>query len=48
MGEFSKVFKHLRQAKGLSQEGVAKCLGLSRSAISMWEIGTREPDFDSS
>lgn len=46
MGEFSKVFKHLRQAKGLSQVEIAKRLGLSRSAISMWELGTREPDFD--
>ena len=46
MGEFSKVFKHLRQAKGLSQESAAKCLGVSRSAVSMWEVGAREPDFD--
>ena len=46
MGRFGKVFKHLRQAKGLSQEEISKRLGISRSAVGMWESEAREPDFE--
>lgn len=33
----------LRKAKGLSQEGLAKETNLTRQAISLYEIGKREP-----
>ena len=46
MGDFKKVFKHLRQARGLTQEELAKQLRVSRSRIGMYETGERQPDFD--
>ncbi len=46
MGDFKKVFKHLRQARGLTQEELAKQLHVSRSRIGMYETGERQPDFD--
>ena len=36
-----------RKAKGLSQESLGETLGLSRQAISKWEIGTAVPSTDS-
>lgn len=38
--------KELRKAKGITQQKMANDLGLSRSAISMYEIEASEPDFD--
>jgi transcriptional regulator with XRE-family HTH domain len=38
--------KTARQAVGLSQGGLAAKLGMSQSAISQWELGTRTPEFD--
>ncbi|MCZ6704988.1 MAG: helix-turn-helix transcriptional regulator [Bacteroidetes bacterium] len=32
-----------RQARGLSQRGVAHILGVDPSTLSKWELGTREP-----
>lgn len=34
----------LRKRAGLTQIALATCLGVSQSAISSWELGTREPD----
>lgn len=42
--EFSKRLMLLRQKLGLSQEELAKRLGVSRSAVSLWELGKRSPD----
>ncbi len=36
----------LRRKKGISQEGLANELGISRQAISKWETGTGYPDTD--
>jgi len=36
--------KEAREYRGFSQEDVAKCLGVSRSAISLIETGTRRLD----
>lgn len=36
--------KELRKEKSLSQEKLAKKLGVSRSTVSMWEIEQSEPD----
>ena len=38
--------KVLRQQDELSQAALAQALGVSRSTISMYESGQREPDFE--
>lgn len=45
MGNFKKIFKELRIKFGYTQDSLAEALGLSRSTISMYENGNREPDF---
>lgn len=44
MGQFASILKQLRTQKGLTQPELAMKLGISRSAISMYERGEREPD----
>lgn len=46
MGNFKNVFKQLRIASGFTQAEIAKKLGVSKSTISMYENGNREPDFE--
>lgn len=46
MGDFESVFKRLRLAGGLTQTEMAEKLGVSKSTISMYENGNREPDFE--
>ncbi len=46
MAEFKDMLKYFRSLKGLSQSELAKELGLSTSTISMYEVGKREPDFE--
>ena len=46
MGEFKNVFKNLRIKSGYTQDGLAEAIGISRSAVSMYETGNREPDFE--
>ena len=41
---FADTIKKLRTNVGLSQSQLAKKMDVSRSAISMWELGTRLPD----
>jgi transcriptional regulator with XRE-family HTH domain len=43
---FAERLTHLRERKGLTQEDLAKRLNISRSALSLWEIGKREPNFE--
>ena len=43
---FAERLKRLRLALGMSQDDLSKHMKLSRSAISMWERGLREPDYD--
>lgn len=43
---FSDNLIKLRKGKGWSQEELADKLGLSRQAISKWEVGTSKPDID--
>ena len=38
--------RQLRRKKGLSQEAVAKELGISRQAVSKWETDLAQPDLD--
>ena len=44
--EFGNKLRTLRKAKGLSQENLAKQLGISRQAISKWESNLSQPDID--
>lgn len=46
MNDFSERFKILRNKHKLTQEKLAEELGMSKSAISMYENGNREPDFE--
>ena len=44
MSHFSDNLKRLRSAAGLTQPAVAAALGISRSAVAMYEKGSREPE----
>ena len=46
MGDFCSVLKHLRKANGMTQEALADALHVTRSRLSMYELGQREPDFE--
>lgn len=41
--EFKDIFADLRKEKGISQEKLAKEMGVSFAAINHWENGKREP-----
>ena len=43
---FKERIKTLRLEKNLTQDELAKATGLSRSAIGMYESGSREPNFE--
>lgn len=44
--KFKDVFKQERQRKGLTQAELSKLTGLTVSAISMYENGKREPNYE--
>lgn len=46
MSKFSDMLSYLRKREGLSQKELAEKLGISRSAIGMYERGDREPNFE--
>ncbi|WP_419724070.1 helix-turn-helix domain-containing protein [Bacillus sp. SKDU12] len=48
VGDFmlGKRITSLRKQDGLTQEGLAKKLNITRSALSQYELGTREPNYD--
>lgn len=46
MSTFGEVLKKLRLEKSLTQTELADKLGISKSTISMYENGNREPDFE--
>ena len=46
MSIFSERLKNLRQSFSLTQPELADKIGVSRSTISMYEQGAREPDFE--
>lgn len=46
MSDFKDMLKYFRSREGLSQSDLAKKLGVSTSTISMYEVGKREPDFE--
>ena len=45
MDTFSSVLKYLRKRDGFTQSEFATRIGVSKSAVSMYENGNREPDF---
>lgn len=46
MSEFKDMLKYFRMRENLSQSELADKLGISPSTISMYEVGKREPDFE--
>ena len=44
---FGERFRYLRKQAGLSQQALATTLKVSKSAVSMWEIGKRFPELES-
>ena len=46
MAEFKDMLKYFRQMHGLSQAELAEKIGVKPSTISMYEVGKREPDFE--
>lgn len=43
---FPSRLKELRLDAGYTQQDIADALGISKSTISMYELGNREPDFE--
>lgn len=46
MDKFPSMLRRLRHEKELTQTELANVLGLSKSSVSMYENGNREPDFE--
>lgn len=46
MNEFKEMLVYLRKRSGLSQLELAERIGLSKSAISMYEQGARRPSYE--
>lgn len=46
MNKYGLRLKELREQAGYTQEQLAKLLNISRSRLSMYEQGKREPDFE--
>ena len=46
MSAFSDTLSRLRRERGLTQAELGVRLGISKSAVSMYECGNREPELD--
>lgn len=46
MGNFNDMLKYLRVREKMSQAELADKLGVSKSTVGMYELGKREPDFE--
>ena len=46
MPGFNERLSELRKGAGMTQAELASRLGISKSAVSMYECGNREPEFD--
>lgn len=44
--DFADRLKELRKARGYSQQDLAKKVGMSKSSISMYEVGERAPSIE--
>lgn len=43
---FAKRLKQLRKETGMTQVQLAEKMGVSKGTVAMWEIGKREPNFE--
>ena len=43
---FAERLKELRKDKNMTQVQLAEALGVSKGTVAMWEIGKREPNFE--
>lgn len=46
MNNFAKNLKELRTEANLTQAALAEKMGVSQRAVSSWELGARQPDYD--
>lgn len=46
MGRFAINLKRIRTERRITQGQFADSIGVSRSAVGMWETGEREPDYE--
>lgn len=46
MSTFAENLKRLRKQRKITQTELSKSTGIGRSALSMYETGQREPDFE--
>ena len=46
MSAFSETLSRLRRERGLTQAELGARLGISKSSVSMYECGNREPELD--
>ena len=46
MSRFKDVFKSLRIENGYTQRELAEKMGMSKSTVGMYEMGRREPDYE--
>ena len=46
MNDFSRILKDLRQRENLSQDAVARRLGIARTTYASYEQGRRQPSFE--
>jgi transcriptional regulator with XRE-family HTH domain len=46
MNDFKDMLVYLRKRQGLSQQDLAERVGLTKSAISMYEQGARKPSYE--
>lgn len=46
MNNFAKNLKELRIGASLTQSTLAEKMGVSQNTVSTWEVGTRQPDYD--
>ena len=44
--EFIEIIKQIMIENKLSQEGLAKILGVNQTTISQWLLGNKKPSFD--
>lgn len=44
--QFSVIFSNLRKERSITQDQLGKALGITRQAISNYEKGLREPDYE--
>ena len=43
---FANRLKEIRKEKNMTQVQLAEALGVSKGTVAMWEIGKRQPNFE--